>query len=197
MPLSNILECIQLTGEDIKNANGKHVSIVRGEIVPYIRLRDHFNIRTPRPEIEQIMIAETEEGRYGFVVDEVLGDYQTVIKSLGRFYRHVQVVSGATILGNGIVALIVDPHRVVQDVLRQQTESQRSQPRRRAGENSRANAGARAKPIQNLPVLQPAKAEEQKSHCPPIRIFISGWLMRYAASLASAAWASEADRSSQ
>ncbi len=126
LPLSNILECIELTSEDIKNSNGKHVSIVRGEIVPYIRLRDHFQIAPPRPEIEQIMIAETEEGRYGFVVDEVLGDYQTVIKSLGRFYRHVQVVSGATILGNGIVALIVDPHRVVQDVLRQQTESQRS-----------------------------------------------------------------------
>ncbi len=150
LPLSNILECIELTGEDIKNANGKHVSIVRGEIVPYIRLRDHFNIRTPRPEIEQIMIAETEEGRYGFVVDEVLGDYQTVIKSLGRFYRHVQVVSGATILGNGIVALIVDPHRVVQDVLRQQTESQRSRAAPPAGENSRANAGARAKAYSNF-----------------------------------------------
>jgi two-component system chemotaxis sensor kinase CheA len=145
LPLSNILECIELTSADIEQANGKHVSIVRGEIVPYIRLRDHFHIRTPRPEIEQIMIAETEEGRYGFVVDEVLGDYQTVIKSLGRFYRHVQVVSGATILGNGIVALIVDPHRVVQDVLRQQAESQRNRAASPANESSRSNSGARAR----------------------------------------------------
>ena len=64
------------------------------------------------------MVTETEEGRYGFVVDQVLGDHQTVIKNLGRFYRHVQVISGATILGNGTVALILDPHRLVQDAIR-------------------------------------------------------------------------------
>ena len=64
------------------------------------------------------MIVETEAGRYGFVVDEVLGDCQTVIKNLGRFYRHVQVVSGATILGNGTVALILDPERLAQDAVR-------------------------------------------------------------------------------
>ena len=64
------------------------------------------------------MIAETEDGRCGFVVDEVLGDHQTVIKNLGRFYRHVQFISGATILGDGTVALILDPDRVIQDALR-------------------------------------------------------------------------------
>jgi len=125
LPLANTLECIELTREDIERANGKHLANVRGEIVPYIRLREHFNIRTQPPEIEQIMILETGEGRYGFVVDQVLGDYQTVIKSLGRFYRHVQVVSGATIMGNGMVALIVDPERLVQDALRSQSPAAR------------------------------------------------------------------------
>ena len=91
---------------------------MRGELIPYIRLREHFDIRTQRPEIEQIMMVETEEGRYGFVVDQVLGNCQTVIKNLGRFYRHVQVVSGATILGNGTVALILDPERLAQDAVR-------------------------------------------------------------------------------
>jgi two-component system chemotaxis sensor kinase CheA len=52
------------------------------------------------------------------VVDKVLGDCQSVIKNLGRVYRHVQVVSGATILGNGSVALILDPERLVQEVVR-------------------------------------------------------------------------------
>jgi len=118
LPLANTLECIELTSRDIERANGKHVANVRGVVVPYIRLRDHFNIRTPRPEIEQIMLVETEGGRYGFVVDRVLGDCQTVIKSLGRFYRHVQVVSGATILGNGTVALILDPERLAADAVR-------------------------------------------------------------------------------
>ena len=109
LPLATTLECIELTRQDIEKANGKHVANVRGEIIPYIRLREYFNIQTERPEREQIMVAETEEGRFGFVVDQVLGDHQTVIKNLGRFYRHVQVVSGATILGNGTVALILDP----------------------------------------------------------------------------------------
>jgi two-component system chemotaxis sensor kinase CheA len=118
LPLANTLECIELTRADVERANGKHVANVRGVIVPYIRLREHFNIHTPRPEIEQIMLVETEGGRYGFVVDQVLGDCQTVIKNLGRFYRHVQVVSGATILGNGTVALILDPERLAADAVR-------------------------------------------------------------------------------
>jgi two-component system chemotaxis sensor kinase CheA len=118
LPLANILECIELTSADIERANGKHMANVRGEIVPYICLRQYFGIQTPRPEIEQIMIVQTEGGRYGFVVDQVLGNCQTVIKNLGRFYRHVQLVSGATILGNGTVALILDPERLAQDAVR-------------------------------------------------------------------------------
>jgi two-component system chemotaxis sensor kinase CheA len=125
LPLANSLECIELTRQGIADSNGKHVANVRGEIIPYIRLREHFNITTERPEREQIMIAETEGGRCGFVVDEVLGDHQTVIKNLGRFYRHVQFISGATILGDGTVALILDPDRVVQDALRATAELQR------------------------------------------------------------------------
>jgi len=118
LPLANTLECIELTQTDIEHANGKHLANVRGELIPYISLRQHFGMCSARPAIEQIMVVETEEGRYGFVVDQVLGNCQTVIKNLGRFYRHVQVVSGATILGNGEVALILDPERLAQDAVR-------------------------------------------------------------------------------
>jgi hypothetical protein len=89
LPLANTLECIELTrrtSSGQRQACGQRAR----EIIPYIRLREHFNIRTERPEIEQIMVVETERGRFGFVVDQVLGDCQTVIKNLGRFYRHVQ-----------------------------------------------------------------------------------------------------------
>jgi two-component system, chemotaxis family, sensor kinase CheA len=118
LPLATTLECIELTRQDIEKANGKHVAYVRGEIIPYIRLREYFDIKTKQPEREQILVAETEDGHYGFVVDQVLGDHQTVIKNLGRFYRHVELISGATILGNGSVALILDPHRLVREALR-------------------------------------------------------------------------------
>ncbi len=146
LPLANSLECVELTSQDIEKANGKHVAYVRGEMIPYIRLREFFDVRTERPEREQIMIAETEDGRYGFVVDEVLGDHQTVIKNLGRFYRHVQFVSGATILGNGSVALILDPHRLVQEVIRGTSRSLRARPA-----STQANAVAQ----DGLPVNSP------------------------------------------
>jgi two-component system chemotaxis sensor kinase CheA len=117
LPLATSLECIELTRDDIERANGKHLANVRGELIPYISLRRHFNILSDPPANEQIMLVETGEGRFGFVVDRVLGNCQTVIKSLGRFYRQVQLVSGATILGNGTVALILDPERLVHDAL--------------------------------------------------------------------------------
>jgi two-component system chemotaxis sensor kinase CheA len=140
LPLANTLECIELKSEDIERANGKHVANVRGELIPYIRLRQHFDIRTERPAIEQIMVVETEEGRYGFVVDQVLGNCQTVIKNLGRFYRQVQVVSGATILGNGTVALILDPERLAQDAVRATERRSRGRPAAAMG-NSRQRNG--------------------------------------------------------
>ncbi|MGA2182243.1 MAG: chemotaxis protein CheA [Bryobacteraceae bacterium] len=126
LPLANSLECVELTRRDIQDAHGKHIANVRGELIPYIRLSEYFRMDTARPEREQIMVVETDHGHYGFVVDQVLGDHQTVIKNLGRLYRNVQVVSGATILGNGTVALILDPHRLVQHVI--QSMSQKSAP---------------------------------------------------------------------
>jgi two-component system chemotaxis sensor kinase CheA len=138
LPLANTLECIELTRADVELANGKHLANVRGELIPYIRLRQHFNILTEPPAIEQIMVVETAEGRYGFVVDQVLGNCQTVIKNLGRFYRHVQAVSGATILGNGTVALILDPERLAQDAVR--TTLQRSRGRPATGRTRRRSS---------------------------------------------------------
>jgi len=118
LPLASTLECIELTRDDVARANGKRLANVRGKIIPYIRLRELFRIVSNPPEIEQIMLVETAEGRFGFVVDQVVGNCQAVIKSLGRFYRQVQAVSGATILGNGTVALILDPERLIQDAVR-------------------------------------------------------------------------------
>ena len=129
LPLANSLECVELTRHDVEDAHGKHLADVRGEIIPYIRLSEYFQMDTARPDREQIMVVETEHGHYGFVVDQVLGDHQTVIKNLGRLYRNVQVVSGATILGNGTVALILDPHRLVQNVVQSVSQKKRSEGR--------------------------------------------------------------------
>jgi two-component system chemotaxis sensor kinase CheA len=126
IPLGNAVECVELTRQDIEKANGKHLADIRGEIIPYIRLSETLGLRHPRPEREQVMVAETEHGRFGFVVDQVLGNHQTVIKNLGRLYREVQLVSGATILGDGSVALILDLHRMAQSAIRESSFHRRS-----------------------------------------------------------------------
>jgi two-component system chemotaxis sensor kinase CheA len=126
LPLANSLECVELTRQNIQDAHGNHIANVRGEIIPYIRLSEYFQMKTVRPDREQIMVVETEHGHFGFVVDQVIGDHQTVIKNLGKVYRNVQVVSGATILGNGAVALILDPHRLVQNALQAASQNKRS-----------------------------------------------------------------------
>jgi two-component system chemotaxis sensor kinase CheA len=108
LPLSHVEECVELTREDINNAHGRNLANVRGNIIPYIPLREQFDISSNRPEIEQIVITGINGSKVGFVVDSVIGEHQTVIKTLGRMYRDIKGVSGATILGDGTVALILD-----------------------------------------------------------------------------------------
>ncbi len=113
LPLSLVEECVELSADDIKRAHGRHMADVRGEIVPYIRLREMFHSNGDNPSLEQIVITRTGNRRVGFVVDYVIGEHQTVIKSLGRVFRNVDGISGATILGDGTVALILDVQKLM------------------------------------------------------------------------------------
>ena len=112
LPLSNIVGCIERTAEDIRAAHGKDYVVVRGEMVACIPLRRHFGIAGEAPAIEQVIIADTHYGKCGFAVDEVIGHHQTVIKKLGGLCRKMDLISGATILGDGKVALILDADRL-------------------------------------------------------------------------------------
>jgi two-component system chemotaxis sensor kinase CheA len=116
LPLSIVEECVELTREDVVSAHGRHMTYVRGEIVPYIRLRERFLVGGHAPDMEQIVITESSGGKVGFVVDKVVGEHQTVIKTMGRMYNKVDVISGATILGDGTVALIMDVSKLVESV---------------------------------------------------------------------------------
>lgn len=108
LPLSLVDECVELTREDISRSHGRNLANVRGRLIPYVPLRERFGVHGASPEIEQIVITRVDSLRVGFVVDNVIGEHQTVIKSLGRMYKEVVGVSGATILGDGSVALILD-----------------------------------------------------------------------------------------
>ncbi len=113
-PLSFVEECLELTHETGAGPNSRHLVNVRDRLVPYIRLREKFMMGGEPPEIEQIVIVREDGQRVGFVVDQVVGGHQTVIKNLGKFYRDVEGISGATIQGDGTVALILDVPKLIQ-----------------------------------------------------------------------------------
>lgn len=118
IPLSLVEECVELSHED-GPASGRGRTIrLRGEIVPYIRLREAFGLAGEAPGIEQVVVTRFEGERAGIAVDQVIGQQQTVIKSLGSYIGTVAGISGATINGDGTMSLILDVPTLVATVKR-------------------------------------------------------------------------------
>lgn len=122
VPLSTVDGCIEIGREELAAYGEKRIISYRDDLVPFVALRSSFDVPGDPPAIEQMVIANLQDSRMGFVVDQVVGNYQTVIKPLGRMFRGVQGLSGATILGDGTVALILDVNALALVV---QTESGR------------------------------------------------------------------------
>ncbi len=115
LPLMSVQECVEMDQQKEK-AKGRNILNVRGEIVPYIRLRDHFGINDKTADLEHMVIVDVHSERIGFVVDHVIGGHQTVIKTLGPIFKNINDISGATILGDGTVALILDTNVLLEKV---------------------------------------------------------------------------------
>jgi two-component system chemotaxis sensor kinase CheA len=113
LPMSSVAENIELDRAQRSRNNGRNVTAVRGELIPYIDLREAFGLPGSPPPIEKVVIVQHEDHRVGLVVDRVLGTHQTVLQPLGRFLRSVAVVSGSTVMGDGSVALILDIRAIV------------------------------------------------------------------------------------
>lgn len=124
VPLSSVDGCIEIGRDELGALGEKRIVNYRDALIPFVQLRSFFDFGADsqaeaEPEIEQMVIASAQDYRVGLVVDQVIGDYQTVIKPLGRMYRDVDGVSGATILGDGTVALILDVNRLALVVQRE------------------------------------------------------------------------------
>ncbi|MBI5162951.1 MAG: chemotaxis protein CheA [Magnetospirillum sp.] len=123
IPLSAVEECVELTVEEDLRHTGRNFLNIRGDLVPFVRLRETFRSTLPADRYQKVVVVSAGERRVGLVVDQVIGDHQTVIKSLSQLHADVESFSGATILGDGTVALIFDVgHLVAQG---QTTEVQR------------------------------------------------------------------------
>jgi two-component system chemotaxis sensor kinase CheA len=114
IPLGAVEECVELSPAQDARSTGRSLITLRDELVPFIRLRDQFKTQSAPDPHQKIVVVATGQDRVGLVVDQILGDHQTVIKPLSSFHADVGAFSGATILGDGGVALILDIPALVQ-----------------------------------------------------------------------------------
>ncbi len=114
MPLHLVGECMEFGVKDKAKVQVGNVINVRDKAVPFLRLRDVFVLPGQPPAIEHMVIMEMNGDRVGFVADQIIGEHKTVIKNLGTYCKNIEGVSGATILGDGTVALILDMPKLMQ-----------------------------------------------------------------------------------
>jgi two-component system chemotaxis sensor kinase CheA len=108
VPMAAVTENVELTTEERRSCNGRSAVAVRGELVPYLRLRKLFAMRGPELDLERIVVVSLAGQRFGLVVDNVIGSHQTVIQPLGPLFKGVGMFSGTTIMGDGRVVMILD-----------------------------------------------------------------------------------------
>lgn len=113
IPLAAVEECVELPDGIEAYAKGRNFLDIRGSLVPYLRLREVFGLKGAADAHQKVVIVSSGEGRVGLVVDQIIGNNQTVIKQLSKLHSSIKSFSGATILGDGTVALILDTAHLV------------------------------------------------------------------------------------
>ncbi|MFB9953140.1 chemotaxis protein CheA [Rhizobium puerariae] len=115
IPLSAVEECLELSIEEDMRSRGRSFISLRDSLVPFLRLRDLFRTGTKPDPFQKVVVISTGSERVGLVVDQIIGDHQTVIKGMSKLHHDVATFSGATILGDGDVALILDVGHLVAE----------------------------------------------------------------------------------
>jgi two-component system, chemotaxis family, sensor kinase CheA len=88
--------------------------VLDGQQIPFFYLRGEFDIEENKGKNEQIVVVRYEDKRIGLAVDTVIGEYQAVLKPLGKYYKNQEIISGATILGDGTIALVIDTNKAIK-----------------------------------------------------------------------------------
>jgi two-component system chemotaxis sensor kinase CheA len=116
VPLDIVEECIELNSAVADDTERRYIDL-RGEALPYIRLGEFFSQRCSEQRRENIVVVRYGSWKAGLVVDELVGEFQTVIKPLGSLFSNLSGISGSTILGSGEVALILDAPALIQQAI--------------------------------------------------------------------------------
>ena len=123
IPLELVEECIELNGNTLLQRG--HLEL-RGQMLPVVHLREMFEDDSPRPRRESVVVVQQAGLRAGLVVDQLLGEFQTVIKPLGKVFSTSSGLGGFTILGDGMVALILDIPNLLSQLTRTPESPQRA-----------------------------------------------------------------------
>lgn len=117
IPLGSIDSTINITPEDIKTVQNKEVILLRGQIIPIIRLAEVLHVPLGQEETSEdlfVVVVHMGDQKAGIIVDNLIGQQEIVIKTLGKLLAGIKVIAGATILGDGQVALILDVGTLMQ-----------------------------------------------------------------------------------
>ncbi|MFO7829559.1 MAG: chemotaxis protein CheA [Bacteroidales bacterium] len=113
IPLSAVNKIYATDHSNVVNKFNNMI-ILDGEQIPFYYIREEFNLPEGTQSVEQVIIVSYAEQKIGIVVDEVIGEYQAVLKTLGKLYKQQELISGATILGDGTVALVMDTNKMIE-----------------------------------------------------------------------------------
>jgi two-component system chemotaxis sensor kinase CheA len=108
IPLEGVVECLELPPDLGSQGADRGVASLRGQALPFLRLRGVFDLKADPPERELVVVVRHGREQVGLCVDAVLGESQNVIKPLGKLFHGLAGIVGSTILGTGRVALILD-----------------------------------------------------------------------------------------
>jgi two-component system chemotaxis sensor kinase CheA len=112
IPLSAVDICHEVSSVQVMNAFTQ-VMVIDEEAIPFINLQQELEGFNQAPQSREIVIAHYGEKKIGLLVDLIAGKFQAVLKPLGRYFNHLDIVSGATILGDGNIALVLDTNNVI------------------------------------------------------------------------------------
>lgn len=121
IPLDMVQECVELNEDDRTLSREQGYLDLRGEVLPLVYLRDHFHHDGPVARRQNVVVVRYAEHKAGLVVDDLLGEFQTVIKPLGKLFGALRGISGSTILGSGAVALILDIPALLSQIVQLET----------------------------------------------------------------------------
>lgn len=118
VPQNNILECVDLNS--LSQSHEQNCVNLRGEQIPYIRLREIFSLQSVAAQREKIVVVQFGEKRAGLVVDDLHGEIQTVVKPMGPIFQALKGIGGSSLLGTGAVALILDVQQLITYAINQE-----------------------------------------------------------------------------